>query len=93
MSREPEAIWDSGPMAPRRAPGTIQDGSDPPPAHEEADQKMRGVEQHVERRIRLWVVQQERVRLIDGHRGGINARAAQPPPEPPAPAEALDPDE
>ena len=46
---------------------------------------MRGVEQHVERRIRLWVVQQERVRLMNGQRGGINARAEEPP-EPPAPA-------
>ena len=46
---------------------------------------MRGVEQHVERRIRLWVVQQERVRLINGQRGAINARADETL-EPPGPA-------
>jgi len=45
---------------------------------------MRGVEQHVERRIRLWVVQQERVRLTNGQPGGINARAEKAP-EPPSP--------
>ena len=45
---------------------------------------MRGVEQHVERRIRLWVVQQERVRLLDGQRGALNARADESP-EPPSP--------
>jgi hypothetical protein len=45
---------------------------------------MRGVEQHVERRIRLWVVQQERVRLMSGQPGGINARAEKAP-EPPSP--------
>jgi hypothetical protein len=45
---------------------------------------MRGVEQHVERKIRLWVVQQERVRLMNGQPGGINTRAEQTP-EPPAP--------
>lgn len=39
---------------------------------------MRGAEQHVERKIRLWVVQQERVRLINGQRGAINARADEP---------------
>ena len=38
---------------------------------------MRGGEQHVERRIRLWVVQQERIRLLNGHPGGINARAKE----------------
>jgi hypothetical protein len=46
--------------------------------------QMRGVEQHVERRIRLWVVQQERVRLMNGQPGGINARAEKAP-EPPSP--------
>jgi len=45
---------------------------------------MRGVEQHVERKIRLWVVQQERVRLMNGQPGGINARAEKAP-EPPGP--------
>jgi hypothetical protein len=38
---------------------------------------MRGGEQHVERKIRLWVVQQERIRLLNGHPGGINARAKE----------------
>jgi hypothetical protein len=45
---------------------------------------MRG-EQHVERKIRLWVVQQERLRLMDGRRGGIHARAEETA-EPPRPA-------
>lgn len=45
---------------------------------------MRGAEQHVERKIRLWVVQQERVRLLQGQRGAINA-AAEKPLEPPGP--------
>ena len=40
---------------------------------------MRGVEQHVERKIRLWVVQQERVRLLSGQRGGLHARTAAAP--------------
>ena len=46
---------------------------------------MRGAEQHVERKIRLWVVQQERVRLMNGQRGAINARAEEPL-DPPGPA-------
>ena len=45
---------------------------------------MRGVEQHVERKIRLWVVQQERVRLMNGQPGGIHAHAEKAP-EPPGP--------
>jgi hypothetical protein len=45
---------------------------------------MRGVEQHVERKIRLWVVQQERVRLMNGQPGGINAHAEKAP-DPPGP--------
>jgi hypothetical protein len=53
---------------------------------------MRGVEQHVERQIRLWVVKQERVRLIDGHRGGINARSVSPPKTHDAPAEVRAPE-
>jgi len=36
---------------------------------------MRAGEQHVERKIRLWVVAQERIRLMDGRPGGIHARA------------------
>jgi hypothetical protein len=43
---------------------------------------MRGIEQHVERKIRLWVVAQERVRLLNGQRGGINASAQTPPQTP-----------
>lgn len=39
---------------------------------------MRGSEQHVERKIRLWVVQQERIRLLSGQPGGIRARAEEP---------------
>ncbi len=53
---------------------------------------MRGHEQHVERKIRLWVVQQERNRLRDSqpgradapaeeladpHRGGVEVRAGE----------------
>jgi hypothetical protein len=53
---------------------------------------MRGVEQHVERKIRLWVVKQERVRLINGHRGGINARSESPPQTPVAPVEVRAPE-
>jgi hypothetical protein len=39
---------------------------------------MRGSEQHVERKIRLWVVQQERIRLMNGQPAGIGARAEEP---------------
>ena len=53
--------------------------------YEEADRKMRGAEQHVERKIRLWVVQQERVRLMNGQRGAINGRTDETL-EPPGPA-------
>jgi hypothetical protein len=54
-------------------------------ASEEAEPKMRGAEQHVERRIRLWVVQQERIRLMNGQHAAINARAEETL-EPPGPA-------
>jgi len=78
---------DLGRLADVSAPACEHDcgGIDHPSAYEEADLQMRGVQQHVERRIRLWVVQQERVRLMDGQRGGINARA-QTPPQAPGPA-------
>jgi len=62
--------------------GTIPHGRGIRSAYEEADLQMRGVEQHVERKIRLWVVQQERVRLVNGQRGGIHARAETPPEAP-----------
>jgi hypothetical protein len=48
---------------------------------------MRGSEQHVERKIRLWVVQQERIRLMNGQPGGIRARAEETA-EPPSAADA-----
>jgi len=46
---------------------------------------MRGGEQHVDRRIRLWVVQQERIRLLGaapdtGVRAREGAKAAPPGP-------------
>ena len=65
--------------------GSMPGGSSQLSAYEEAGRNMRGVEQHVERKIRLWVVQQERVRLINGQRGAINASADETL-EPPGPA-------
>lgn len=68
-------------FAPRR--GSMPGASSQLSAYEEADRRMRGAEQHVERRIRLWVVQQERIRLINGQRAAI--KAADDTLEPPAP--------
>lgn len=65
--------------------GSMRGGSSQVSADEEAGRKMRGAQQHIERKIRLWVVQQERVRLMNGQRGAIGARAEEPP-EPPSPA-------
>jgi hypothetical protein len=78
-------IWDGGPMWFARRRGSIPGGSSQVYAYKEADRKMRGAEQHVERKIRLWVVQQERVRLMNGQRGAIDARADELL-EPPGPA-------
>ena len=66
-----------------RCHASMPGGSSHLSAYEEADRKMRGAEQHVERRIRLWVVQQERVRLLNGQRAAVNASAdetLEPPP-------------
>lgn len=41
--------------------------------HEKGSTAMRGHEQHVERKIRLWVVQQERNRLSDIQTDRIDA--------------------
>ncbi|HXR14548.1 MAG TPA: hypothetical protein VN740_07785 [Solirubrobacteraceae bacterium] len=46
---------------------------------------MRGAEPHVERKIRLWVVQQERVRLLSSQRRASTAGAEEGL-EPPAQA-------
>ena len=48
---------------------------------------MRRTDQRVERRIRLWVVKQERLRLTNGQTGGIHAQAEEPH-EAPAPTDA-----
>jgi hypothetical protein len=58
-----------------------------PVDRQESGSDMRGSEQHVERKIRLWVVQQERIRLMNGQPGGIRARAEEPA-EPPSSADA-----
>jgi hypothetical protein len=41
--------------------------------HQKGSTAMRGHEQHVERKIRLWVVQQERNRLREGQADRIDA--------------------
>jgi hypothetical protein len=53
---------------------------------------MRGAEHHVERKIRLWVVQQERVRLVNGQRRAANARSDEPHHQPAAPGEVASPE-
>jgi hypothetical protein len=49
---------------------------------------MRGNEQHVERKIRLWVVQQERNRLREVRPERLDARAAERTEQPRADADA-----
>jgi len=67
------------------ARASMAGGSSQLSAYEEADREMRGAEPHVERKIRLWVVQQERVRLLSGQRRAITAGAEEGL-EPPAQA-------